>query len=144
MPQRVDWVRPARRDLARLAKRDRKRISRAVERFVSAKLGDTSRLHGYDSPTYRFRVGDWRIRFEWVGGTCKILRVLHRREAYRKSSRARQERPPIELLEIRDMGGRVSTEGQEAGIGINGRAVASTEHRSDLVADHAIGHGDGP
>ena len=39
---------------------------------------------------------------------------------------------------------RVSTEGQEAGIGINGSAVASTEHRSDLVSDHAIGHGDGP
>lgn len=42
------------------------------------------------------------------------------------------------------MKGRVSTEGQEAGIGINGGAVASAEHRSDLVADHAIGHGDGP
>jgi mRNA-degrading endonuclease RelE of RelBE toxin-antitoxin system len=32
---------------------------------------------------FRLRVGDWRVIFRRDGDTMMILRVLHRREAYR-------------------------------------------------------------
>jgi mRNA-degrading endonuclease RelE of RelBE toxin-antitoxin system len=40
-------------------------------------------LQGVDPPEHRLRVGDHRVRFETDEKTVRILRVLHRREAYR-------------------------------------------------------------
>jgi len=59
------------------------RLFDAVERLATTGQGDVKKLKGADRQ-YRLRVGDWRVRFEKVeDGTCVILRVLHRREAYR-------------------------------------------------------------
>ncbi len=45
------------------------------------------RLQGIDPPEFRLRVGDWRVRFhqdqQKEKQVIRILRVLHRREAYR-------------------------------------------------------------
>lgn len=43
---------------------------------------DVKRLTNF-TPSYRLRVGDWRVLFEVGGGTVIIHRVLHRREVYR-------------------------------------------------------------
>jgi mRNA-degrading endonuclease RelE of RelBE toxin-antitoxin system len=47
------------------------------------------RLTGYRPPTWRLRVGDWRVFFHFATETngeeqrLLVRRVLHRREAYR-------------------------------------------------------------
>jgi len=54
-----------------------------VERFAASGAGEVVQLRGYDPPEFRLRVGDWRVRFAQDAGTIRILRVRHRREAYR-------------------------------------------------------------
>lgn len=60
-----------------------RRVQRGVERFAGSGAGNIKRLQGIDPPEFRLRVGDWRVRFHRVGKIIRILRVLHRTEAYR-------------------------------------------------------------
>ncbi|HZQ36616.1 MAG TPA: hypothetical protein VFD32_11840 [Dehalococcoidia bacterium] len=61
----------------------------AIERYTETETGDVVRLAGYRPPTWRLRVGDWRVFIRFAassdGGVQRLLieRVLHRREAYR-------------------------------------------------------------
>lgn len=96
MARSVNWTRSARTDLRRLSRRDSDRVERAVERLAVSGEGNIERLRGFDPPEYRLRVGDWRVRYchEEVGMEEEgilVVRVLHRREAYRKSALARQD-----------------------------------------------------
>ncbi|MBM3748382.1 MAG: type II toxin-antitoxin system RelE/ParE family toxin [Acidobacteria bacterium] len=59
------------------------RVKVTVERFAASGAGEVVQLRGYDPPEFRLRVGDWRVRFAQDAGTIRILRVRHRREAYR-------------------------------------------------------------
>ena len=98
MARRVDWTRSARADLKRLSKRESDRVERAVERLAVSGHGNIERLKAFAPPEYRLRVGDWRVRFgyEDVGAdelAISVVRVLHRREAYRKSALIRQDIP---------------------------------------------------
>ena len=78
------WSRQARSDLARLDRVMRDRISAAVRRFAETGQGNVILLRG-QSEDYRVRVGDWRVRiqFDHEGKIMHVIRVLHRREAYR-------------------------------------------------------------
>ena len=89
----IDWTRPARRDLKTLSKRDAGRIKRAVGRLAESKRGDIKRLHGVSPSTHRLRVGSWRVMTQLKQDAIRIMRVLHRREAYKRSYWARQEAP---------------------------------------------------
>ncbi len=40
-------------------------------------------LHGFHPPQFRLRVGDWRVRFHDYGDSIEILRVTHRKDAYK-------------------------------------------------------------
>ena len=96
MARSIDWTRSARADLKRLSKQASDRIERAVERLAVSGQGNVERLRGFDPPDYRLRVGDWRVRFgyEKVGTdelAISVVRVLRRREAYRKSALIRQD-----------------------------------------------------
>lgn len=51
------------------------------------------RLRGYAPSVHRLSVGPWRVIFEKETELIRILRVKHRREAYRKSTRIHQEFP---------------------------------------------------
>ena len=98
MARSIDWTRQARSDVKKLSKRDAHRVRRAVERLAVSEQGDIERLRGFDPPEYRLRVGDWRVRYcyEEIGMEeegISVVRVLHRREAYRKSALARQVVP---------------------------------------------------
>ena len=74
-------------DMAALDKTTARRVQRAVERFAATGAGNVKRLQGIDPPEFRLRVGDWRVRFRQdqrpEQHVIRILRVLHRREAYR-------------------------------------------------------------
>ena len=94
----VDWTRSARADPKKLSKRKSDRVERSVEPLAVSRQGNFERLRAFDSPEYRLRVGDWRVRlgYEDVGAdelAISVVRVLHRREACRKSALIRQDIP---------------------------------------------------
>ena len=85
MTWRVLWGEAARRDLRKLDKAIANRAIQAVERLAESERGDVKRLHGADKE-WRLRVGDWRVRFTYDDqtGELVVIRVLHRRNAYRR------------------------------------------------------------
>lgn len=87
----VEWTRQAQSDLAKVAKREADRIRRAVVRFAADQQGDVERLHRGGAQRHRLRVGDYRVIFRREDEYIQVRRVLHRREAYRKSARAYQD-----------------------------------------------------
>ncbi len=76
-------------DIQPTARRDLKAISPEIARRVVAKLellqedlgGNVKRLVNH-SPTFRLRVGDYRVLFDVDGPILLIQRVLHRSKAY--------------------------------------------------------------
>jgi mRNA interferase RelE/StbE len=70
-------------DMAALDKGIARRVKQAVQRFAQIGAGSVKRLQDIDPPEYRIRVGDYRVRFYQESETIHILRVRHRREAYR-------------------------------------------------------------
>ena len=80
----VEWTPAASRDLRRLERPTAQRVRQTVIDFAETGHGDIVKLHGRE-PEWRLRVGDWRVRFTFADGgeTLRVLRVRHRREAYR-------------------------------------------------------------
>lgn len=72
----------ARRDFDSIPRTDAERISRRIAALAYDLAGDVKRLKDF-TPSYRLRVGDWRVLFEVEGRIVVIHRVLHRREVYR-------------------------------------------------------------
>jgi mRNA-degrading endonuclease RelE of RelBE toxin-antitoxin system len=58
------------------------RVFTALHRLAETGEGDVKRLRS-ETEELRLRVGDYRVRFTEESGTLHILRVLHRKEAYR-------------------------------------------------------------
>ena len=54
-----------------------------LARFVAFDEGDVERLRGTDPPELRLRLADYRVRFYDQGDWIEILRIRHRRDAYR-------------------------------------------------------------
>ena len=79
----IEWTGTALADMAGLDRPVARRVKLAVERFAQAGAGKIKRLKGTDRPEFRLRVGDYRVRFQRAVGMIRILRVLHRSEAYR-------------------------------------------------------------
>ena len=84
MNRQLRWNRQAEADFARLPGRRQDRVLAALERLADAGQGDIKKLSGRQDQ-WRLRVGDWRaiITFADRGRIIRVLRVLHRREAYR-------------------------------------------------------------
>ena len=84
MNRQLRWNRQAAADLARLPGQLQDRVLAALERLADTGQGDVKKLHGRQNQ-WRLRVGDWRaiITFADRGRIIRVLRVQHRREAYR-------------------------------------------------------------
>ncbi len=84
MSLRIVWARRAEKDRDGVDRADRARVLDSIERYADTGAGDVKRLQGSEEE-HRLRVGDYRVRFavDPTSGTLTILRVLHRREAYR-------------------------------------------------------------
>jgi mRNA interferase RelE/StbE len=84
MEYRVLILPAALKDLAKIPKGDQQRIRRTLAEF-----SHTPRPPGCvkltNSPYWRVREGDWRILYEIddTARTVTVLRIRHRREAYR-------------------------------------------------------------
>jgi len=80
--KRIVFSRQAREDVGRLDRDTAMRIFAALHRFAQTGVGDIKRLQG-ETIELRLRVGDYRVRFTEEPDTVHIIRVLHRKEAYR-------------------------------------------------------------
>jgi mRNA-degrading endonuclease RelE of RelBE toxin-antitoxin system len=69
----------------RLDPRVVQRIGRAVQRLAETEQGDVKRLQGVDPPTWRLRVGEYRVLFAYDASAheLRVLRVVPRGRAYR-------------------------------------------------------------
>lgn len=82
---RLEVTEPAQKDLAGLDRNTQRRIKTALDRLLSyPQAVDLKKLKG-SSDMWRLRVGDWRVilRFDREQGVLYVLRIKHRREAYR-------------------------------------------------------------
>ncbi len=84
MSWQVVFADRALRDLCNLDRTVATRVIRAIDRLASEQAGDVKRLQTPD-PTWRLRVGDWRVRFryDYADRTIEVLRILPRGRAYR-------------------------------------------------------------
>ena len=79
------FTRQAERMFLGLTKDARRQIIRKLEHYLSEPnpLVFARRLVGADTPTYRFRMGNYRDIFDWEKTRILILAVGHRRDIYR-------------------------------------------------------------
>ena len=71
------------RDLKKIDKEQVKRILKKIEDELPQKAETFPTLTGKFSGLRKFRVGDFRVIFSLIGDTALILRVRHRKEAYK-------------------------------------------------------------
>lgn len=65
MAYAIEWTKRAAKALARLDAKLRARIVEAVEHLAATGDGDVRRLVDVDPPTWRLRVGEWRVLFRY-------------------------------------------------------------------------------
>ena len=83
MSFKIAFKKSVARDLKRIGKDQADKILRKIEEELPAKAGTFPTLTGKFSGLRKFRVGDYRVIYSIVGDTALILRISHRREAYR-------------------------------------------------------------
>jgi mRNA interferase RelE/StbE len=71
------------RDLKKIDKDQADRILRKIEDELPEKAEAFPVLAGKFSGLRKFRVGDYRVIYSIINDTALILRISHRREAYR-------------------------------------------------------------
>ena len=80
--KRIVFSQQARADVRRLDQNVARRIFAALHRFAHTGVGDIKRLQG-EGTELRLRVGNYRVRFTEGPDAYQVIRVLHRKEAYR-------------------------------------------------------------
>lgn len=83
MAKKIIWTELGRADVRAIDRETAIGLLQSLARFLVSEEGDVIRLTGIDPPEYRLRIGDYRVRFYDRGEAIEILRVRHRREAYR-------------------------------------------------------------
>ena len=60
------------------------RIVRKIEFYLNTKnpLHFADSIKGSDNKIYRFRIGDYRIIFEWLENRIRVLKIKIRSKAY--------------------------------------------------------------
>jgi mRNA interferase RelE/StbE len=72
----------AEKDLRNLRRQEQERIIDKLRLLAEDLRGDIKRLVQFQ-PSYRLRVGDYRVFFEIESSKIVVYPILHRREAYR-------------------------------------------------------------
>jgi mRNA interferase RelE/StbE len=71
------------RDLKKIDKEHATKILKKIEDELPEKAETLPVLTGKFSGLRKFRIGDFRVIFSIIGDTALILRIRHRKEAYR-------------------------------------------------------------
>ena len=82
---RYDFTRFAERQFVKLPHDLQRRLLQKVEHYLaqSDPLAGAERIVGSATPVYRFRIGDYRVIFDWEDDRILITKVGHRRDVYR-------------------------------------------------------------
>ena len=72
-----------RKDLKKLSRQDQVRVRRALDE-LRANPYRGGKVSGVDVGCYRWRVGDFRIRYDIENKEVLVLRVIKREDVYRK------------------------------------------------------------
>ena len=83
MSYKIAFKKSVARDLKKIDKDQADRILRKIEDDLPEKAEAFPVLTGKFSGLRKFRVGDYRIIYSIIGDMALILRISHRREAYR-------------------------------------------------------------
>jgi mRNA interferase RelE/StbE len=81
MQYEIEYSAEARRDLRKMSPEIARRVIGKIDRLADGLTGDVKRLRQF-SPSYRLRVGDWRVLFEIEADRIVIHHVSHRSSAY--------------------------------------------------------------
>lgn len=79
------FTRQADRELRQLPVSDQRRLVTKLKTYLASPnpLRHAKKLEGVTGKIYRFRVGTYRVIFEWSGIDILVLRVGHRKDVYR-------------------------------------------------------------
>jgi mRNA interferase RelE/StbE len=83
MVKRIEWTPQARADVRRIDRQTALSLLEELADYVLNGHGEIKRLQNLNPPEFRLRVGDYRVRFYDHGDHIQILRIRHRRDAYR-------------------------------------------------------------
>lgn len=83
MSYKISFKKSVARDLKKIGKDQADKILRKIEEELPEKVENFPVLTGKFSGLRKFRVGDYRVIYSIINDTALILRISHRREAYR-------------------------------------------------------------
>ncbi len=83
MNYKIAFKKSVARDLKKIDKDQATKILKKIEDELPEKAETLPVLSGKFSGLRKFRVGDFRVIFSIIGDTALILRIRHRKEAYR-------------------------------------------------------------
>jgi mRNA-degrading endonuclease RelE of RelBE toxin-antitoxin system len=81
----VQFTSAARRDIASIPRNDADVILSAISAFDCGALpnADVVKLRGHTKPTWRLRVGKWRVRYRREHNAMIIVSIGDRKDVYR-------------------------------------------------------------
>ena len=85
MNYKIAFKKSVSRDFKKIDKEQVKRILKKIEAEIPQKAETLPTLTGKFSGLRKFRVGDFRVIFSIIGDTALILRIRHRKEAYKSN-----------------------------------------------------------
>ena len=83
MSYKIAFKKSVSRDLKKLNKDDVKRILNKIGQDLPDKADTFPLLAGKFSGLRKFRIGDYRVIYTIIENTALVLRISHRRDAYR-------------------------------------------------------------
>lgn len=83
MSYKISFKKSVARDLKKIGKDQADKILRKIEEELPEKAENFPVLTGKFSGLRKFRVGDYRVIYSIINDTALLLRISHRREAYR-------------------------------------------------------------
>jgi mRNA-degrading endonuclease RelE of RelBE toxin-antitoxin system len=83
MAKKIVWSDQAKADVRAMGRETAIDLLHRLARFLETEEGDIKRLQDIDPPEFRLRLGDYRLRYHDHGESIEVLRVLHRKDAYR-------------------------------------------------------------
>ena len=84
MSFKIAFKKSVSRDIKKIAKDQTVRILSKINEELPDKAESLPVLSGKFSGLRKFRIGDYPVIYSIIGDTALILRISHRREAYRK------------------------------------------------------------
>ena len=87
MAYNIVYKSSVKRDLKKLSKAEARRLLHGIEKDLSTRADTCPVLKGEFAGLRRYRVGDYRVIFAIIKKDVLILRVSHRKDAYRQRKR---------------------------------------------------------